>query len=403
VKPAAAPATATKPPETSFGPDQHLDVLDALRGIASLLVLGYHMHAIASIYRLESPAGVWVDPLSALFRGGHTGVTLFFILSAFLLSLPMFAREKQHDAGAIARFFQRRALRILPLYWFAVGLAALAAADQWQDLGRGLPYLAFLNGVGLGESIMPYGAVWWSLATEMQFYLLLPLLPFALGSRRGRIVGAVLLVLYAVLYLAFVTGSLRPPSVRAVTKISHSVFGRGPAFLMGIGVGWIYCRFGAEIRSTLAANRWLRAGAADLLLAAVLVILGMTLREVVWIGYRAAEYTTPNHAWHVLEAVLWSAVLFLVLFAPLKVAVLLRHRSLVWVGLVSYSTYIWHYPLIYGLLWIAKPWLGRIPLGWNASTILLAAAIATIVLWISGQSYRLIERPFLLRKQSLGS
>lgn len=70
MNPAADPATETKQPEISFGRKQHLEVLDALRGIASLLVLGYHMHVIASIYRLESPAGVWVDPLSAFLPGG---------------------------------------------------------------------------------------------------------------------------------------------------------------------------------------------------------------------------------------------------------------------------------------------------------------------------------------------
>lgn len=102
MNPASDPATETEQPEASIGQEQHLDVLDALRGIASLLVLSFHMHAIASIYRLESPAGVWVDPLSAFVRGGaHRCHPLFHLecVSTFAADL----RTRRAARPAIGR------------------------------------------------------------------------------------------------------------------------------------------------------------------------------------------------------------------------------------------------------------------------------------------------------------
>jgi peptidoglycan/LPS O-acetylase OafA/YrhL len=142
-------------------------------------------------------------------------------------------------------------------------------------------------------------------------------------------------------------------------------------------------------------------GGSDVLLAGVLLALGTILGEVASIGYRRVELGVPTHAWHVAEAFLWSTVLFMVLLTPLKVKRLLRSRSVIWIGVVSYSTYIWHFPLIFGLLRLASRWLGGIPMEWSAPTILLAFVISALVLSISGLSYRLIEKPFLLRKQSL--
>ena len=383
-------------------PRAHLKDLDGLRAIASLLVVGYHLNSTVGFHLSDLAAPENLDPVRAFVYSGHTGVTLFFILSAFLLSLPHFQNARPQP-GASKRFFRRRALRILPLYWVAIAVAMAATAQQWQDLGRGVPYLFFLNGFGLGERLPPYSSVWWSLATEAQFYVLLPLLPIALRSRFGRIAGLVSLLAYALLYIGNLEGTLSPQSTAARSKIAHSLFGRGSAFLVGIAVAALYVRFGTALRTWLMNLRWLRSGGADALLLVVLLALGLVLRRVAWLGYFPAEVKGYNHAWHIPEALLWGAVLFIVLFLPLGLSALLRSRPFVWAGEVSYSTYIWHLPLIYFFLMLVSQALGGLPGESRIAMQLVSLASIALILVVSGASYRWIERPFLRRKERMAS
>ena len=379
----------------------YLADLDAIRGIASLLVLFFHLEAnVAAPSRVG--VGTWANPISAFIYSGHTGVTLFFILSAFLLSLPLLNATIAVPRTDAKTFFRRRALRILPLYWTAVFVAVVASLNHLEDLARALPFLTFMNGAGFGGNLMPWSATWWSLATEAQFYLLLPLLPLAVRTRASRVVAASILIILTVLYWVFVTGIARPDSGVLTSRIAHSVFGRAPAFLLGVTVAWIYQRYGDFIRSSLENKSWLRAGGADLMLLAVLLLLGMLLRWVAHVGYAVAEFGFGNHVWHALEAFLWSSVLFLVLFAPMKAKRLLGSRPLVWVGVVSYSTYIWHYPAIIGLVGLASRHIGPVPWNYDAVGLTLRVAIAVFILAVSGLSYRVIEAPFLRRKVGRG-
>src|SRR5437773_1497040 len=78
-------------------------------------------------------------------------------------------------------------------------------ATRAADLLLGIPFLLFLNSLpGFYTSkLYPYSNTWWSLVTEVQFYLLLPLLPLSLRPGTGRRTGAVLLLAYATTYGAF--------------------------------------------------------------------------------------------------------------------------------------------------------------------------------------------------------
>ncbi|TMA82728.1 MAG: hypothetical protein E6J72_01985, partial [Deltaproteobacteria bacterium] len=125
-----------------------------------------------------------VEPLStwrALMLGGHTGVSLFFILSGFQLSRPFLAEIGGGRRVDLAGFARRRLGRIMPLYAVAVVTITIAAAARPADLLHGVPYLVFLN-AWVPEAMQPlplFSKVWWSLATEAQFYVVLPLLPLA--------------------------------------------------------------------------------------------------------------------------------------------------------------------------------------------------------------------------------
>jgi peptidoglycan/LPS O-acetylase OafA/YrhL len=115
------------------------------------------------------------------------GVTLFFILSGFLLSRPFFlAMAQGHRRPSVRHYLWKRALRVLPLYWLVV-VVALTFTPANRDLGwevwvRQLTLTQLYFPTLLPEALTQM----WSLCTEVVFYLLLPLIVWALTvSRRG--------------------------------------------------------------------------------------------------------------------------------------------------------------------------------------------------------------------------
>jgi peptidoglycan/LPS O-acetylase OafA/YrhL len=237
-------------------------------------------------------------------------------------------------APSVHRFFWRRALRTLPLYACAVAVGTLARADGWSDSSKGLPYLLFLNSFpGLAGPLSPWGDVCWSLATEWQFYLLLPVVGLLMSTPAWRAAGALTLGLYTAAYFGFVTGQLGPTDMTARDHVTLSVFGRGPAFAAGIGAAWLCMHHGPRLRGALGSRPWLSNGVADLLLLLVLWVLGALLSSVASAGFFYAQAQWP--VWHAAGSLLWGAMLLLVLLAPLRCAVLLRSRALRWTGLRS--------------------------------------------------------------------
>ena len=386
------PAAAPWHDRTSFFPE-----IESLRGIAISLV--FLLHVSGWVLFPRPLQGIVVSPLRAFASGGHTGVSLFFVLSGFLLGRPFLLEVMQGRRMRRSAYYARRALRILPVYYAAVLVGTVLCAQRPSDLLHGLPYLLFLNAVpGMATPLQPYGDVWWSLAIEVEFYLLLPLLPLVLGSRRGRLVGAVVAVTYIAAYYSFHTGGVHVHTVEGQMKLGHSLFGRAPQFALGIVAAWIYERFGQRIRTWAAATWWVRSGTGDLTLFLLLWSLGELLRRVVLITYWQAEVRWP--AWHIAEGLLWSAVMLLLLLVPLWTRVLFCNRMWEAVGRISYSIYLIHAALIA----LAGPLLRQMWPGFAAGwswTLGAAALMAVVCLGLSALSYRLIERPFLQRKGRL--
>jgi peptidoglycan/LPS O-acetylase OafA/YrhL len=141
--------------------------LDALRTAAIVLVIGNHL----------AVGGAELAPSSAwsftLFRYGWTGVDLFFVLSGFLIGRQLQRELQRSDSVNVPRFLLRRGLRIWPLYFAWVAFLALALG-KWRGIW---PDLVFLSNYRQGQV-----SGGWSLSTEEQFYLIVPLL--LLGVQR---------------------------------------------------------------------------------------------------------------------------------------------------------------------------------------------------------------------------
>ena len=86
---------------------RHVPALDGLRGLAIVMVVGYHLHG-------------------RLFKGGHVGVDLFFVLSGFLITALLLQEWEERGAISFSRFYARRALRLLPALYLVLAVYLLA-------------------------------------------------------------------------------------------------------------------------------------------------------------------------------------------------------------------------------------------------------------------------------------
>jgi peptidoglycan/LPS O-acetylase OafA/YrhL len=157
-------------------PSRYLSSLESLRGVAAWSIVTYHVWLFSSGATLQWNLG----PLTLLMQPLQSGVTLFFVLSGFLLYRPWAASRRPR----VGRYLRNRALRILPAYWFILGVATLAGAavvhsSATEKLAGHLDPGRLLASAGLVQGYRPATlftglAPAWSLGVEMAFYLLLP-------------------------------------------------------------------------------------------------------------------------------------------------------------------------------------------------------------------------------------
>ncbi|HME70616.1 MAG TPA: acyltransferase [Myxococcota bacterium] len=382
----AEPVLPARDPARVFLPD-----LESLRGIAIGLVLIGHVIGAVNLGEVRG----WVSVPAAIFIAGHTGVTLFFVLSGYLVSRPFLTEGR---AVSVGHYFTRRAVRILPLYVPTVLLTAAFVAQRWTDLWRAVPHLLFLPpGSPLAPPLLtntqpPLGlsGQWWSLSTEVQFYLVLPVIAWLLSSRRSHLASAALAIGWLAAYVALLRGDFRLGSTAHFGALL-SLLTRAPAFAAGAALAWVELRYGEALRHALASRSWLRAGGSDLALVAVVLGLGLLLRAVVHDGYTYWEERC--NPWHVAEATLWCSMMALLRFAPLRLRPLLVNAPLGTLGRISYSLYLIHLPVIWALLSrdISAHILGRGLTG----QLTLAVMLVIASLGVAVVTYRVVEHPVL--------
>jgi peptidoglycan/LPS O-acetylase OafA/YrhL len=330
------------------------------------------------------------------FEGGYLGVDVFFVLSGFLITGILLREVRRTGRVSIAGFYARRARRILPaasVVLLAIVLvssqvfgylridevltdvtwAALFAANIHSALS-GSDYFAMTTFVSPVQHF-------WSLAVEEQFYLVWPpLIALVVFTRRraGR-AG---------------TGSAPDPSRTAqrLRRLTMVI-----ALLCGLSLAWSVWQTstdaGAAYYSTLARAWELGAGALLALSTDRVTRLPRAVKLAAsWIGLAAiaiaaATYSpgTPFPGYHALLPVL-GAVLVLAggMDGPRYGAALVLDRlPMRWLGDISYSLYLWHWPLLV----MPVTYLGR-DLRLSERVALMVAAIV-----VSALSYRFVETP----------
>jgi peptidoglycan/LPS O-acetylase OafA/YrhL len=151
--------------------------VDALRGLAALGVACYHIHRYGP---LHEPASQLIPlPLATLFEHGWMGVQVFFVISGFVIAYSV--HGVRISPGFLGNFALRRSIRLDPPYWativFVLGLYAVARSlGVGEDLIDPPHWRQLLSHAFYLQDILGYGNVsvgFWSLCIEVQFYLLL--------------------------------------------------------------------------------------------------------------------------------------------------------------------------------------------------------------------------------------
>lgn len=336
----------------------HLDALDGLRGLAVLIVLASHL----------SNAGLL--PAPGLSGTGKSGVYLFFVLSAFLLTRALLQRTPAGfaDARLWADYALRRVLRIWPLY-------LVVLLGSWALTGAGISgwhYQLDTGALGRHLLLREGQSVLWSIPVEFTFYVWLPLVALALAWTQARRWPLWAEGGAAGLALALATWCW-PPSQTEVNDVRL-----GPylvVFLCGA--------FAARLDHRLQAGKAHRAawGVAGLLAAAAVVVTVPAL----WSWLRGADFAGDvNHTWFVFFGLVWSVLLLAILHGPRWLRAPFGSAPMRLVGVVSFSAYLWHMPVLDGL---RAAGVERWPL--LAPWLVLAA-----VLGVSMASFLLFERPW---------
>ncbi len=366
---------------------------DGLRAAAAFAVLVSHTAAQA---RAED---AWFGPF---FLRGNIGVTVFFVISGFLLYRPWVAsRYGLGPAPRLLGYARNRVLRIVPAYWVALtglalwpGLVGVGTGDFWRYYGFAQIYQldTFLNGL----------APAWTLCVEASFYLALPLLAVGLAftSGRGREDAppqrrdVALISALAVLSLVWHTLSQ--------TQTSHVNLGftlpglftwfAGGMLLAHASVAWTRFGFPSRLR-VLQATPWLPWALAVALYLCVSYAIGLPRGPHFPPIDIATGHIVVEDLLYALIAVLVVAPAVIPTSGALNPSALLTLRPIAWLGLISYGVFLWHDPLIYELDTLGV-------MRWLPSAPFIAITVATVVvtLPLATASYYLVERPALRRK-----
>ncbi len=392
-------------------PKATIPALDGVRAIACLMVIGYHISLMARDTHLWTEGG---DSLvTALLLAGNAGVTLFFVLSGFLL-FPPYANAllfAQPWPGT-RRFYLRRALRIIPGYYFSLLLIVLLAHPEYLQparWGQLLLFPIFLMDA-TQATFQQLNGPYWTLAIEWQFYLLLPLIALGVlavtglaarwvrAEKRLWVVVACLLGMvgwgvfsryWGAYFMAHPTATVLVPRgvLNVVLFFTYGTDGKFlEDFAIGMLAGLIYT-FLRQPARPLAAHK-ARRHSRWLWPCGMLLLLALALQYAPALSGLARPYSWLSELGF---SVGFGCCILAILFDAAALRRFFEWIPLRWIGLISYSLYIWHLPLLNAFQRNIGPSLTSLPhlLAYS----LYWAWVAAIVFPFSFAVYQLIEKP----------
>lgn len=350
-----------------MSPSIHLPGLNGLRAIAALTVMWGHVFL--------GPFGYW--GLEGDYRSIFPldGVTLFFVISGFLITYLLLNERDNSGTINVKKFYIRRILRIWPLYYVYLSIALLFTG---VSIGNGVWFYLFFGAnipFILGSALWPI-VHYWSLGVEEQFYLFWPWIvkKIRIETERGYRI-----LTYTILSIIIIWISCKllcwTPGDKSVlyrfffvTRFDCMMIGALGAVLYYRHTYWFLC---------ITHNRWIAA------IAVLMLIFSQ------WVKLIPAVIQPQVVAVVSLVAIVGQ-------LSKNKLLINLENKIMDSIGRISYGIYVIHPLLIYG---ISKFWTEMSPQLGEMTQVLIIYAIVTLsTLGIAYLSYQLLELPFLKLK-----
>lgn len=366
--------------------------LDGARALAAMGVLITHV-GLLSGYITRTPS---VGPYLARL---DLGVTIFFMLSGFLLYRPfVVARLAGLPQGDVATYARRRILRILPAYWVALTIIAFVLrAPAFEEPHSIISHYLLLHVYDLDQLVGGPIQQAWTLSTEVAFYVFVPLWAWLMARPRRAGSAQVRLEVWA-LGALFIGSTLANLALVGV-GVSDSRFAQlgtwlpfrigdfVPGMLLAVVTAWV-------AQHGLRLPRWMTGAgfAVGCWIGALFTFWVVSTR----LDLPMFPIFTPAQAFtvrilYLIVAVLVVAPAVLSARRSSLVRTLLANPIAVWLGLISYGIYIWHeaFQDLY-LRWTGQPALFASFTGMMVVTV-VASVIAGAASWY------VIERPAMRR------
>ena len=377
---AAAPDALRPPPGNPRFP-----LLDAMRAVAALSIVVTHASGVSN-FNTDN----WLGHFTARL---NFGVTIFFLLSGFLLYRPFVAarREGRPPIG-IRAFVRRRVLRIVPAYWVALSLLAiypglLGFGDHWWR------FYTFTQ-IYWTDSVVQGIAPAWTLCIEASFYVILPFLAAGIARLRPSVAGEIAIlgaIAVAVLVFRWAIQEYTPKfsewRVLHNTLLSYMDWFAYGMILAVVSVAWHGREAGSALLRLIVRRPWVPWLAAAGVFAVVSLCLGLS--RGFFITYTQANFF-GEHVGYALCAALLLAPAIFGDWAGGWPRRLLATPWMAWLGLVSYGIFLWHSNIMLELNeHEAQGWLP----GSGFLSLLLSTLAITIP--IAAISYYVVEKPAL--------
>lgn len=349
------------------GKIRRLESVDALRGIAATYVVAYHMKLIPQPNLAVSD---WLDPFVG---GGGSGVTLFFVVSAFSLYYTMPTRLKEERP--ILSFYMHRLFRIAPLFYLMMFLTSVrdyyafsVAHGPWEILSN----LLFVFNLIPGSQI---GYVWasWTIGVEMLFYLAFPFIYYRvrdIWAALALLLGAILLFMFARTLIMHSIGTVEQQQSYAQWTVLRHL----PLFVFGIMTFFL-----AEKMTLIEGEQKKRLFGLIFILAAFLLYASM-------LGGRLPQIFPDVYYW---QGVVYALLVLGCLLNPLPLIV---NRLTSFLGKLSYSVYLIHPSMVFFMAPLYRKIYGAVPDVFTAFTACFLLTMCVVVA-LSYVTYRFVEEP----------
>ena len=351
---------------------EQFPALTGIRAVAAFMVFFHHL-----------PFDFGIDAFTGLQLSFYSGVTLFFVLSGFLISYRYYGKI-EYSLSFLGIYFVNRFARIYPVYFLVLTIVILVNKNfdpvlllQNYTLTQNLPFLFHSHGSAISPS--------WSLTVEECFYILAPLIFFL--CRKFNLLVPFLLMLSVLILIVYTYGNGNWFSNTVTAMILSSFFGHVVTFFSGIYLALLILKRKPQ-KSTESKSYWTLAG-----------ILGIALVFIALIYLTDKENSIKYP----------GMVIFNNLVLPIPVTIFyyglcferswcrrfLSFNFMKLFGRSSYAFYLIHFPLIH---YLAQPFIQ--PLFGNYNLYVFTIFIITVL--VSVGIYLFYEHPMnvLIRRRS---